>query len=84
MNVRTNLLAGFRRSKDSDDRNFGFFADLRRPDIVSEEGIELTRRSLVIVDAVQPDTKEEVHCEEDVWSGGRIRSRTAEYIVDGD
>jgi hypothetical protein len=63
MDMRANLLPSFRRSKHSDDRNFGFLIDLRGLDIVSKEGIKLGRRRLVIVYAVQPDT-EEFHREE--------------------
>ena len=67
MNMRANLLTSFRRSKDSDDWNFGFLIDLRGFDIVSKEGIEQSWRRLVVIYAVQSDT-EEFHREKlSVW-----------------
>ena len=65
MNMRANFLPSFRGSEDSDDRNGGFSIDLRRLDVVSQDGIELGWGRLVIVNAVQSNA-EEVHRGEDI------------------
>jgi hypothetical protein len=60
MNMCADLLSSFGRSKDSYDRDLGFFIGLRGLDIVSEEGIEWSWSRLIIINTVQPDA-EEVH-----------------------
>jgi hypothetical protein len=73
MNMRANLLASFCAAKDSDDGNFGLLVNLRGLDIVSEEGIEISRSRLVIIDAVQPDAKE-FHGEQEMLVGRAHRA----------
>lgn len=61
VNMSADFLTCFCSAKDSDYRNLGLLRYLRWFDITSKGGIELGRRRLVMIDAVQPNTKEIHH-----------------------
>lgn len=65
MDMRANLLTSLCGAKHSDDRNFGFLADLRGSDIVSKDRIERCWGRLVVIYAVQPNA-EKVHGEKKI------------------
>jgi hypothetical protein len=60
MNMSADFVARLGGTEDSDYGNFRFLLNLRRLHIVSKDGIELRRGSLVVVNAIQPNP-EEVH-----------------------
>ena len=66
MNMSADFLASLSGTKNSDYGNFRLLLKLRRLDIVSKDRVELRRGSLVVVDAIQPDT-EEIHGCHNQW-----------------
>ncbi len=58
--MSTYFLAGFRRSKDPDDRYPGLFTQLGCANVVAKLGVIFRRDGLIMVYAVQPYA-EDVH-----------------------
>lgn len=58
MDMRADLLTGFRRAKNPNDRNFWLFVKFRRLDISLQLRIKLGRCSLIMINAIKTYSKE--------------------------
>ena len=58
MDMGANLLSSFGGPKDPDDRDFGLYLLLRLSAAPRQLRVEICRRCLVMIDAVEPDAKE--------------------------
>lgn len=70
MDMGAYLLTGLSGTKNSYDGDLRFLLQLRRLDIVAKERIKTRRYRLIIIDVIQPDTKE-IHFESKNQSGAR-------------
>lgn len=74
MDMSADFLTRFSRTEDSDYWNSRFLLDLRRFDIISQDRVELRRRSLVVVHTVQPDSEKVHHCQNTQSDGREVSS----------